>query len=107
MDLVVYYNKIREQEKRIEEEFPIVVSNETGDGGKAGNLTEVPKAVAARMIVQGLARLAGAADAEEFRAVQHAAARHVEAMTAAARMQLSVMPTAQLDLLKSAAKLQE
>ena len=44
MDLKVYYQKIREWETKIVEEFPVVISKETGDGGKAGTLTEVPKA---------------------------------------------------------------
>ena len=107
MDLILYYSKIRGEEKAITEEFPVIVSNETGDGGKAGHLTEVPKSVAARMIVQGLARLAPAEAAQAFRAEQAAAVRIVEELAAAGRVQLSVMPTADFERLKNAAKLQE
>ena len=107
MDLTLYYNKIREQERDISEEFPVIVSNETGDGGKAGHLTEVPKEVAARLIVQGVARLAASEQREAFRAAQAAALRSVEEVAAAGRVQFSVMPTADLDRLKTAAKLQE
>src|SRR4051794_29643251 len=105
MDLTLYYNSIREQESRIAEEFPVIVSNETGDGGKPGQLTEAPKAVAARMIVQGLARLAPAEQAEAFRLSQQAAVREIKEQAAVGRVQLSVMPTADLEMLKSAAKL--
>jgi hypothetical protein len=105
MDLISYYNNIREQESSIGEEFPILVSNDTGDGGKAGRLTEAPKAVAARMIVQGLARLAPAEQAEAFRATQAAAARDLAELAAAGRVQLSVMATADLEKLKTAANL--
>lgn len=102
MDLFLYYNKIREEERKIEEEFPLVISNETGDGGKAGLTTEVPKAVAARMIVQGVARLAEPAEATAFRAIQAAAVRAAEDLAAAGRVNLSVLPTADLERLKSA-----
>ena len=107
MDLILYYNKIRGEEKVITEEFPVIVSNETGDGGKAGHLTEVPKSVAARMIVQGLARLAPPEAVQAFRAAQATAVRSVEELAAAGRVQLSVMPTADFERLKNAAKLQE
>jgi ribosomal protein L9 len=107
MDLTLYYNNIREEEARIAETFAVIVSNETADGGKAGQLTEAPKAVAARMIIQGLARLATAEQAEAFRADQEAAARQMKEQAAAAQVQFSVMPRAQLEMLKSAAKLKE
>ena len=104
MDLILYYNKIREQQQEIGEDFPVVISNQTGDGGKAGHPTEVPRAVAARMIVQGLARLATQSEAEAFRAVQVAAVREAQELATAGRVQLSVMPTADLERLRSAAK---
>ena len=53
MDLRAYYQKIREIETRIEEAFAIVVSLETGDGGKAGIATEVSRGIAAKMVVEG------------------------------------------------------
>ena len=105
MDLILYYSKIREQESGIEEEFPVIISKQTGDGGKAGHPTEVPKAVAARMIVQGLARLGSQQESEAFRKAQLAAVHKAEELAAAGRVQLSVMPTADLERLKSAAKL--
>jgi hypothetical protein len=68
MDLKSYYRKIRETEQSIVEEYPIVVSRESTDGGKAGALTEVSRTLAARLIVDGSAELAGAEKANALRA---------------------------------------
>ena len=57
MDLRIYYQKVRDLEAKIAEEFPFVISKETPDGGKAGVRTQVPKRIAAKMIVEGLADL--------------------------------------------------
>jgi hypothetical protein len=67
MDLRGYYEKIRDMESKIVEMFTVIVSLETPDGGKAGTTTEVSRALAAKMIVEGLARLA---TAEEKRALR-------------------------------------
>jgi hypothetical protein len=75
MDLQVYYAKIRQQEQLIGEEFPIVVSQETADGGKAGHVTETPRKVAARLLAHGAARLASTEEATAFRETQLAAKR--------------------------------
>jgi hypothetical protein len=62
MDLRVYYQKIREVESGIREPFVTVVSRATADGGKAGVKTDVPRRVAARLVVEGKADLAEADD---------------------------------------------
>ena len=67
MDLRGYYQKIREVEAKIDDAFALIVSLESSDGGKAGTQTEVPRSLAARMIVNGVARLVMA---EEKRAVK-------------------------------------
>ena len=67
MDLKLYYQKIRDVATQIDERFPVVVSRETADGGKNGILTEVTQELAAKMVVEGTARLATAAEAESFR----------------------------------------
>ena len=58
MDLRGYYQKVREVEAKIADAFAVIVSLESPDGGKAGTQTEVTRSLAARMIVNGLARLA-------------------------------------------------
>jgi hypothetical protein len=66
MDLRVYYQKLRKTESEIPDDFPIVVSRETPDGGKPGVMTQVPRALAARLITDGKADLAGAKEAAQF-----------------------------------------
>ena len=51
VDLRQYFKKIRDIESGLADLFPVVVSLETPDGGKAGIKTEVPSQVAAKMIV--------------------------------------------------------
>jgi hypothetical protein len=58
MDLQLHYNKVRQEEQRIGEEFPVICSHETADGGKPGILVEVTRRIAARFITLGLARIA-------------------------------------------------
>lgn len=59
MDLRVYYQKIREAEAKIPGPYALVESIATPDGGKAGLITEVPRRVAAKMVVDGTAKLVG------------------------------------------------
>ena len=100
MDLRLYYQKIRDMESKITEAFPVVVSNETADGGKPGALTEVTPGIAARMVVEGSAHLATAAEAKAFRAVQ-AEAKRVADQAAAAKVQFTVVSTSELYKLKN------
>src|SRR4051794_41412220 len=51
-------------------DFPLIVSHETGSGGRAGQVAEVARSVAARFIVQGLARLAKHDESKIFRDAQ-------------------------------------
>ena len=53
MDLREYYRKIREVEATIAEPFVTIVSRKTGDGGRAGAKSVVPRFVAARFVVEG------------------------------------------------------
>jgi hypothetical protein len=104
MDLRLYYQKIRDMESKIAEAFPVVVSNETADGGKPGVLTEVTPGIAAKMVVEGSARLATAAEAMAFRAVQTEAKRMADQEAAAAKVQFTVLSTTELNKLKGASK---
>jgi len=62
MDLRAYYRKVREVESDIRDAFVTVVSRATADGGKAGVKTDVPRGLAARLIVEGKAELDGTVD---------------------------------------------
>jgi hypothetical protein len=104
MDLRAYYQKIRDIESKMADEFAVVVSLETADGGKAGTFTEVSRAIAAKMLADGIALLAVAEDAARFRAQQAEAARAAEQKAAAGQVHLSVVPTSELNQLKSAVR---
>jgi hypothetical protein len=66
MDLRNYYQKVKDIGSKIPDTFTVVVSLETGDGGKAGRQTEVSRALAAKMIVDGTARLATPDEKQAF-----------------------------------------
>lgn len=66
MDLQLHYNKIRNEESRMTDEFPVIVSHETADGGKPGIFAEVTRRIAARFITLGLARIASAEEKKFF-----------------------------------------
>lgn len=102
MDLRAFYRRLREVEATIAEEYPIVVSRETPDGGRGGVRSEVRREVAARLIVEGRARLATAEEAAEFREQAADAKRLAEQQAAASRVQLTVVSEAELRALKSA-----
>ena len=64
MDVRIYFQKIREVEGKIPGPYAKVVSLQTPDGGKAGLVTEVPRRVAAKMVVDGMAKLVPESEAE-------------------------------------------
>jgi hypothetical protein len=68
MDLRTYYQTIRKIAAGITEEAAVVISRETSDGGRAGVKTEVPRALAAQLMVEGKADLVSPEEAAEFRA---------------------------------------
>lgn len=103
MDLTAYYQKIRTTEAAITDTYPIVVSLATPDGGKAGVMTEVTRAIAAKMIVNGEASLAPTAAAAAFRTSAVAAKAAADQAAAASKMQFAVLTPAELNKLKAVA----
>jgi len=102
MDLKRYYQRIRDLEAKIADEFAVVFSLETADGGKAGSLAEVTAKIAAKMIADGVARLASSEEARRLREQQAEARRAAELAAAAEKVQLSVVPTSELNQLRAA-----
>jgi hypothetical protein len=68
MDVRAYFQKLRKIEAGIPEPYVVVVSRETPDGGKPGVKTDVPRSLAAKLIVEDQAVLATAEETGEFRA---------------------------------------
>ncbi len=91
MDLKAYYQKLRTTEGSIAEPQAMLVSLATSDGCRAGVLTEAPRAVAAKMIVEGSARLATDEEAEGFRAQATETRRLAEQAAVASRSQVTVV----------------
>jgi hypothetical protein len=83
MDLRNYFQRMRQIESEIAEPFVVVSSLDTPDGGKSGQLTEVGRAVAAKLIVDLRARLATAEETREYK--ERAERARLEAEQAAAR----------------------
>ena len=102
MDLKVYYDKIRELEQSFQSAYPVVVSLETPDGGTPGVMTEAPPRIAAKMIVEGRARLADDLEAMEFEEQKMEAKRVADHLQASARMQVTVVSERDLRALRSA-----
>ena len=92
MDLKVYYRRIREIENSIAGPYAVVMSLDTPDGGKAGNVSEVTRSVAAKLVTDGRARLASEDEASEFKVAQEEARQEAEARAATQRMQVIVVP---------------
>lgn len=91
MDLRVYFQKLRKIESEIPGAHVLVVSLETPDGGKAGVKTEVPRYNAAKLIVDGRARLATAEEIAEFTDRQLASAKEREQQELAETMNFKIV----------------
>ncbi len=96
MDVRQYYRKLREIENGFQDEFPILVSLDTPDGGKAGLISEASRANAARMILEGRAVLATDDQKAEFAARQAAARKAAEQAELAKRVQVAILTESEL-----------
>jgi hypothetical protein len=95
MDLKVYYQKLRQVESSIAEPQVVIISQATPDGGRAGVATEVPRTVAARMIVERTAHLATKEEAQKFREGIAESKQLADELAAASRLQVTVVPKAE------------
>jgi hypothetical protein len=91
MDLKQYFRKIREVEASIAEPDTFVVSLETADGGKAGIVSEVPRAIAAKLIVEARASLATKAERDGFLEQQAAVRAAAQKAELARRLQVAIV----------------
>ena len=96
MDVRQYFRKMREIEEGLTEPYPVVVSLETSDGGKAGTLCEVPRPVAAKLIVERRAALASVEQKELFLQQQEAAKKAAEKAELARRVQVAIIADSDL-----------
>ena len=91
MDVRQYYRKVREAELTIEGQYPLMVSLETTDGGKAGIVCEVTREIAAKLMVEGRAVPATPEEQEIYRARQAAAKKKADSAELARRVQVAII----------------
>jgi hypothetical protein len=104
MDLRLFYQKLRTIEQEIAETHVVVVSNETPDGGRAGQKVEVSRRNAARLILEGRAHLATAEESAEYRNGVQEAVQVAQQRATAERVQVNLISDADLRALKSAVR---
>ena len=91
MDLKQYFRKLRETESSLEESFPVITSLETADGGKGGVISEVSRAVAAKLLVEGRAVLATDEQKQAYLNQQEIAKKNAEKLELARRVQVAII----------------
>jgi hypothetical protein len=104
MDLKLYYQKRRDTESKIPDAFPLIISQQTDDGGKAGSCAEVTRAVAAKMITEGTARLATPDEAKAYREAGAEAKRAADEAAVVSQVHVTVVPSAELAKLTGSKK---
>jgi hypothetical protein len=96
MDLRAYYQKIKNTEALLTGNSLVVVSIATPEGGKDGVRTEVPRIVAARLLVEGRARVATEDETIEFHIANCEAREKFDREETARRVQVMVIPSPDL-----------
>jgi len=90
MDLRHFYRKIKETADSIVGEFVIVASHETPDGGRAGILTEVTRMQAAKLVVEGRARVATPEEVAQYHKSIEQQVQRLAKESAAAKVQVAI-----------------
>ena len=104
MDLRAFFQKLRKIEQDIADANVVVVSHETPDGGRPGQLSEVSRSIAARLILEGRAHLATVEETDAFRAARQSALHEAQQRLLAERVQVSVISETELRALKSSTR---
>jgi hypothetical protein len=91
MDLRQYYKKLHELESKMPEAHVLVVSVETGDGGKEGVITEVPRRNACQLILEGRAKRADQTEEALFRMDEKEKREAFQRAKVASRVQVQVV----------------
>jgi hypothetical protein len=100
VDLRLYFQKIRTIEASIPGLHAAVISLETSDGGRAGQVSEVSRAVAAKLVAQGKVRLADEQEAEDFKSFTREAGKLAEEGLAPENIPSITLQDADLELLR-------
>jgi hypothetical protein len=92
MDLRQYYKKLHELESKMPESHVLVVSVETGDGGKEGVITEVPRRNACQLILDGRAKRMDPEQEAQYRAQEALKRGEFQRARTASRIQVQLVP---------------
>lgn len=93
MDLRQYYKKLYELESKMPETHVLVVSVETGDGGREGVVTEVPRRNACQLILDGRAKRVEPEQEAEYRGHEALMRGEFQRAKTASRIQVQLMPS--------------
>ena len=104
MDLTAFFRKIRQLEKEIAGDYAVVVSNETPDGGISGRTANVPRTLAARMVVEGKARLATPEESARHHSEMARASEEGRKRELLGRAQVRLLSDGDIEALRSALK---
>lgn len=102
MNLKDYYRQIDQQVAAIEGNFVLVVSLETPNGGRAGIVSEVNRATAAKMIVEQKARLMTPEEVTALKAAQEEEQKQKDLADLQDRMRMTRLAEEELLALKKA-----
>lgn len=102
MDLKQYFKKIKDTEESIQDEYPLVVSLETTDGGKAGTVVEVSRREAAKSIVENRAVLANEVQKRMYFEREAARRKSAEKAEMSRRLQIAIISNEEFRDLNSA-----
>jgi hypothetical protein len=86
-----YWEEVAEKAASIQEDYPLVVSLNTRNGGRAGSISEVDRHTAAKLVVDGTHVLASEEQALEYRAAQAKRIEDSKREAAARRLQVEVI----------------
>lgn len=96
MDLKQYFKKIKDTEASLTEQYPLIVSLETTDGGKPGMVVEVSRHEAAKAIVENRAVLASDGQKIAYFEQQAARKRSAEKAELSRRLQIAIISDPEL-----------
>lgn len=100
MNLKDYYREITAQEAAIEEQFVLVISLKTPNGGRAEVASEVNRATAAKLIVDRQARLASPEEVKKLRDEREAKQRREDLASLQERVRMTRLAEDELRALK-------
>ena len=96
MDLKNYFKKIKDTESSIEEQYLLIVSVETPDGGKPGTVIEVSRQEAAKAMVEGRAVRANEEQKEGYYKQEAERKRSAEKAELSRRLQIAIISDSEL-----------